>query len=245
MGRAVDLERRSELVRQALEVLRARGGRTSMTELARALGVKRPTLYFYFHDLTGLLHLAVEDVYRHHVGHLLTRVVAVEHPVLALAELARAMVELQGGRRDLVLLLIQLWAAGGSDPEALLARARLAAGPLRAELVARLAAGVERGVVAPCDPARVVDLVLAVLDGVLVQEITRGADGRPVVEELWQRVLSPLVVPARATTPSPPSPLASLSSPAPPTGSSATAPSTRSRTATRGARRRPAARRTR
>lgn len=257
MGRAIDLERRSELVRQALEVLRARGGRTSMTELARALGVKRPTLYFYFHDLTGLLHLAVEDVYRHHVGHLLTRVVAVEHPVLALAELARAMVELQGGRRDLVLLLIQLWAAGGSDPEALLARARLAAGPLRAELVARLAAGVERGVVAPCDPARVVDLVLAVLDGVLVQEITRGADGRPVVEELWQRVLSPLVVPARATaaavtstgaaprSTAPSAPTSPSPSPASSPRATTSPPSTRSPTTTRGARRRPPASRTR
>ncbi len=204
MARTVDLERRSELVHQALEVLRVRGGRMTMTELARELGVKRPTLYFYFRDLTGLLHAAVEDVYRVHVGHLLGRIAAVEHPVAALGELARATVELQRGRRDLVLLLIQLWAAGGSDPEALLARGRAATAPLREGLVARMAAGVERGVVAPCDPARVVDLVLAVIDGVLVQEITRGAGGAPVVEELWQRVLAPLVVPAAASVPARP-----------------------------------------
>lgn len=201
MARTVDLQRRSELVHQALEVLRTRGGRMTMTELARALGVKRPTLYFYFRDLTGLLHAAVDDVYRVQVGHLTARVAAVAHPVVALGELARAQVELQRGRRDLVLLLIQLWAAGGSDPEELLARARTATAPLRAELVSRLAAGIERGLVAPCDPTRVVDLVLAVMDGVLVEEITRGASGAPVVDELWQRVLAPLVVPPPIPTP--------------------------------------------
>jgi AcrR family transcriptional regulator len=194
MARTLDLERRSELVQRALDVLRTRGGRMTMTELARALGIKRPTLYFYFRDLTGLLHAAVEDVYRRQVGHLIGRIAAVHHPVLALAELARATVALQRGRRDLVLLLLQLWAAGGSDPEELLARARTATAPLRAELIARLTAGVERGVVAPCDPPRLVDLVLAVIDGVLVQEVTRGAGGAPVVEELWQRVLAPLVI---------------------------------------------------
>jgi hypothetical protein len=92
-----------------------------------------------------------------------------------------------------VLLLIQLWAAGCSDAEELIARGRSATAPLRAELIARMTAGVERGVVAPCDPARVVDLVLAVIDGVLMQEIMRGASGAGVVEELWQRVLAPLI----------------------------------------------------
>lgn len=206
MARTVDLQRRSELVHQALAVLRVRGGRLTMTELARALGVKRPTLYFYFRDLTGLLHAAVEDVYRTQIGHLVGRVAGVDHPVRALGELARATVELQGGRRDLILLLIQLWAAGGSDLEELLVRGRTAAAPLRAELVSRLILGVERGVVAPCEPARVVDLVLAVLDGVLLQEITRGASGTPVVEELWQRVLAPLIVAPPAPPSSPPKP---------------------------------------
>lgn len=194
MARTVDLQRRSELVHRSLEVLRARGGRMTMTELAKALGIKRPTLYFYFRDLNGLLHAAVDDVYRMHVAHIVGRIGAVAHPVEALAELARATVELQRGRRDLVLLLLQLWAAGGSDPEELIGRGRAATAPLRTELVARMTAGLARGVVAPCDPARVVDLVLAVIDGVLVQEIVRGASGATVVDELWQRVLEPLIV---------------------------------------------------
>ncbi len=69
MARTVDTQRRTELARQALEVMRARGiGRTTMSELAQALGVKRPTLYFYFRDLTGLLHAALADVYELELG---------------------------------------------------------------------------------------------------------------------------------------------------------------------------------
>ena len=51
MPRRPDLARRAELAHAAFEVLRARGMQTSMRELAEALGIKRPTLYFYFPDL--------------------------------------------------------------------------------------------------------------------------------------------------------------------------------------------------
>jgi AcrR family transcriptional regulator len=65
MARQFDAARRTALVEQTLDVLRARGvGRLTMSELATALGVKRPTLYFYFRDLSGLLLAAVEEVYR-------------------------------------------------------------------------------------------------------------------------------------------------------------------------------------
>jgi len=208
MARTIDTQRRAELAARALTVLRARGsGRATMSELAAALGVKRPTLYFYFRDLTGLLHAAIEDVYRGYFAHVTQRLVGIEHPIEALGELARATVEFNRGRRDLVVLLFQLWAAGDADPEALLAQSRAVGEPLRAELIARLERGIERKVVARCDPARVVDLVLAVLDGALVQEVTRGAAGAPVVDELWQRVLAPLIVePARAERPRRPRP---------------------------------------
>src|SRR4029079_12839826 len=51
MARRPDLLRRTELAHAAFEVLRTRGMQTSMRELAEALGVKRPTPYFYFPDL--------------------------------------------------------------------------------------------------------------------------------------------------------------------------------------------------
>src|SRR5205085_8479622 len=108
-----------------------------------------------------------------------TRVSGISHPVEALHEIARATVEYNRGRRDLILLLFQLWAAGNADPEELLARARAVNDPLRAELVARLRAGIDKKVVAKCDPERIVELTLTVLDGTLVHEVTRGTNGMP------------------------------------------------------------------
>jgi AcrR family transcriptional regulator len=117
MARRFDAARRTALVTQALEVLRVRGvGRTTMSELATALGVKRPTLYFYFRDLSGLLLAAVEEVYRGYAAHIAARLATIDHPIVALGELARATVAYQRERRDLVILLFQLWAAGDTDP---------------------------------------------------------------------------------------------------------------------------------
>ena len=64
MPRRPDLARRAELARAAFEVLRTRGMQTSMRELADALGVKRPTLYFYFPDLGAVFETVLDQTYR-------------------------------------------------------------------------------------------------------------------------------------------------------------------------------------
>src|SRR5262245_53225675 len=61
MPRRPDLARRTSLARAAVDVLRARGLQTPMRTLAGALGVKRPTLYFYFPDLGAVFDTAVEN----------------------------------------------------------------------------------------------------------------------------------------------------------------------------------------
>jgi hypothetical protein len=62
----------------------------------------------------------------------------------------------------------------------------------RDALVADLRAGIARKDVLPCDPARIVDLVLAVVDGVLVHHVLGIARPDEVIEELADRVLEPL-----------------------------------------------------
>jgi AcrR family transcriptional regulator len=204
MARKLDIARRAELASRAIAELRARGvHRCTMSDLATALGLKRPTLYFYFRDLGGVLDVALEDAQRRYLEHVARRSEGIAHPIDQLAAIARATAEFQTGQRDLIVLLFQLWAAGGSDPERVIAKNRLAVDPLRAALIARLADGVAQGQVAACDPARVVDLVLATFDGALVAQVTRRSPPGPVVEEMITRVLEPLALRARTRTRTP------------------------------------------
>ncbi len=199
MARKLDLVRRAELATRAVAALRARGvHRCTMSDLAIALGLKRPTLYFYFRDLGAVFEVAFEDAQRRYLEFVARRIDGVDHPIETLIAIARATAEYQSGQREQVLLLLQLWAVGGSDPERVLARGRELVDPLRVALVARVAEGVARGTVAPCDPARVVDLVLATLDGTMTAQVVRRAAPGPVVEELIARVLEPLAVRVRA-----------------------------------------------
>lgn len=220
MARKLDLVRRAELATRAVAALRARGvHRCTMSDLAIALGLKRPTLYFYFRDLGAVFEVAFEDAQRRYLEFVARRIDGAlggvgatsasptgrggepldqAHPIDTLSAIARATAEYQSGQREQVLLLLQLWAVGGSDPERVLARGRELVDPLRVALVARVAEGVARGTVAPCDPARVVDLVLATLDGTMTAQVVRRAAPGPVVEELIARVLEPLAVRVRA-----------------------------------------------
>ncbi|MCA9714563.1 MAG: TetR family transcriptional regulator, partial [Myxococcales bacterium] len=176
MPRKLDLARRAELAAQAVDVLRARGvHRCTMSDLAAALGLKRPTLYFYFRDLGAVFEAVLEDTLRRFVEYVVRRTAAVEHPVDALIETARASADFTSEQRELVVLLLQLWSAQPGDAEPMIARGQELAAPMRAGLTARLADGIAAGLVAPCDPARIVDLMMATLDGALVAQVTRRA----------------------------------------------------------------------
>jgi AcrR family transcriptional regulator len=201
MSRAPDLARRAELAAQAFEVLRARGVRTSMSDLAAALGLKRPTLYFYFKDTGAVLEAVLEETQQSYFAQVSAKVAGIAHPIDQLAAVMRVTAELHQERRDRVLLLFQLWAVGGDDPERILAKNRELTDPMRAVVVRQIEAGVADGRIAPCDPARVVDLALAALDGALIQEVTRSASAIAIVDEFERRVLGPLRRPARRKKP--------------------------------------------
>ena len=62
----------------------------------------------------------------------------------------------------------------------------------REALVADLRAGLARREIKPCDPERVVELVLAVLDGVLVHHVLGIASADRVIEQLVETVIEPL-----------------------------------------------------
>ena len=193
MARAPDLARRAELAARAFDVIRTRGvTNTTMSDLAAELGLKRPTLYFYFKDLGAVFEAVLEETQRTYFAHVTAKVAGVAHPIDLLAQVMRATLEFHQGRRDRIVLLFQLWAVGGNDPERVIAKNRELVEPMRALLVKQIEHGVASGQIAPCDPAKLTDLALTVLDGALVHEVIRSASALPLVDEFEKRVLAPL-----------------------------------------------------
>ncbi len=192
MPRRPDLARRAELATAAFEVLRTRGMQTSMRELAEALGVKRPTLYFYFPDLGAVFETVLEQTYQEHTALVMARIAALAHPLDRLRAVVDTTIEFHRDRPHLIGGLFQLWALGGRDLATVLERERRIVVAARDGLVADLRAGVARREVLPCDPDRIVNLVLAVVDGVLVHHVLGIARADGVIEELAARVIEPL-----------------------------------------------------
>jgi AcrR family transcriptional regulator len=192
MPRRPDVARRQELARAAFEVLRARGVQTSMRELADALGLKRPTLYFYFPDLGAVFESVLDDTYRALAESVIARTRAVDHPLDRLRAVVDATIAFHRERPQLIGGLFQLWAVGGRDFASVLDRERRVVVAARDALVADLRAGIARHEVEKCDAERVVDLVLAIVDGVLVHHVLGIARADGVIEEMAARVIEPL-----------------------------------------------------
>ena len=197
MPRRPDLSRRAELARAAFEVLRARGVQTSMRELAEALGVKRPTLYFYFPDLGAVFESVLDQMYQALGEAVIARTRAVAHPLDRLRAVVDATLAFHRERPQLIGGLFQLWAVGGRDFASVLDRERRVVLAARDALVADLRAGIANKQVRPCDPERIVELVLAVVDGVLVHHVLGIARADGVIEEMTARILEPLRLDAR------------------------------------------------
>jgi AcrR family transcriptional regulator len=194
MPRRPDLARRAELAHHAFEVLRARGVQTSMAELADALGLKRPTLYFYFHDIGAVFETVLDQTYVALTELVLSRVKNLDHPLDRLRAVVDATISFHRERPQLIGGLFQLWAMGGRDFQTVLERERRAVMAARDALVADMRAGIANKQVRACDPERVVELVLAVVDGVLVHHVVGIARPEGVLEELADRIIEPLRV---------------------------------------------------
>jgi len=192
MPRKPDLARRSQLAAAAFEVLRTRGMQTSMRELADALGVKRPTLYFYFPDVGSVFETVLDQTYQALGELVISRLSVITHPLDRLQAVVHTTLAFHRERPQLIGGLFQLWALGGRDLATVLDRERRIVVAARDALVADLRAGIARREVLPCDPERIVDLVLAVVDGVLVHHVLGIARPDGVIEELAARVIDPL-----------------------------------------------------
>jgi AcrR family transcriptional regulator len=197
MPRRPDLARRAELARAAFDVLRERGMQTPMRELADALGIKRPTLYFYFRDLGAVFETLLDPTIPALTETVLARARAHAHPIDRLCAVVDAALALHRDRPHLLAGFLQLWALGGRDPSSALDRARRGVRAACDTLVGELRVGIARKEVRACDPERIVDLVLAVVEGTAMHHALGMAPIDDAASELIRRVLEPLRAPGR------------------------------------------------
>lgn len=194
MARKPNMARRRAIARKAFEVIKARGAhRTTMSDIAAELDIKRPTLYWYFKDFGEIFDEVVRETDAALEAFVLERLAGITHPIDMLAALVEASLDFFSGRRDHVMVLFQLWAlTGESGPERMGQRSREFIEPIRRELSSRLAQGIEQGLVAPCDPDTVVEMAFALIDGAHVQRVTRDVPPRTIFEGLRTYVFEPL-----------------------------------------------------
>lgn len=194
MARPVSTEKRRQLALAAFEAIRARGVYgVTMSELAETLGMKRPTLYWYFRDVGHVFETVLEHLLERQRAFLAQRLTGVAHPIdllFAYAEGVWAFFDQEG---PALLALVSFWGhTEVGEPTRVLEVTNRHFLPLVGAAVARLEDGIRRGTVAPCDPRAVVDLVATVIDGSLVHRVTRGVDFAPIGRLLWDAVLAPL-----------------------------------------------------
>lgn len=194
MPRKVDTKRREWIAARAFEVIKEQGvHQTTMSSIAAALDMKRPTLYWYFKDMAAVFDAVLADNDQKLYQFVLQRLHGVDHPVDRLAEVVRATSDFFSERRDEMMVLFQLWTiACAGDPARLERRRQDFIVPVRKALVDELRRGLDDGLVAECDPEVVVDLAMAVIDGAQLQQQLRGTDAHPVIEGFCQHTLKPL-----------------------------------------------------
>lgn len=196
MSRPIDHEKRRQIAMGALEVLRERGllG-TSMSQIAAALGMKRPTLYHYFPDLQSIFETALETIRSEEARFVAPRLMGKRHPADLLEAFVRAEHAFyrEKGYVDFLVLVLQFWAAGTPEDRERFQRVTAEQlQPLHEMLSHGIQLAIDAGELEPCDPGLLVDFAFALMDGAMVHHILRGTDPDALTDLLRDRVLQPL-----------------------------------------------------
>jgi AcrR family transcriptional regulator len=185
--------KRSELANRAVAVLEREGLGISTEQLARELGVKRPTLLYHFPTYAEALETVLVSLLAEQMEFVSARVEKHEHPIDRMYARLVAIAEFHRGREARILFLSQAIAAlGGARAVEIMQRASDFFEADRAAMVARVEAGIAAGIVEPCDANALVGMLRALIDGLTIQRVTTHHALEPVYQLVWERVLLPL-----------------------------------------------------
>lgn len=194
MPRPRDEERRKDLADRACAILAREGLGISAEQLAQALGIKRPSLLYYFPTYTDILETSLVDLLMEQTAFVSERVLQETHPLRQLYVRVCATHAFHEGRGEQLVFLTQAIAAsGGARVTELLQSASMVFEAQRQDIVARINAGIRDGTVHPCDPDALVAMSRALIDGLTVQRVLGAPNPERVHELFWKSVLEPLV----------------------------------------------------
>ena len=194
MARPIDHERRQDLARDAVEVLKREGLNVSTKALAEALGIKRPTLIYYFPTKAAIVETALEALLFEQAQFVIAKMEAEDHPLRQLHAQVKAVHEFHHGREERIVFLSQAIAASGIDRTSrFIEIGNLAFEAQRDVMRQRLRAAIADGRMQACDVESLIRIVRSAIDGLMVQRVMTGCDLAPIHEFLWDHMLGPLM----------------------------------------------------
>lgn len=200
MARPAETEKRRDLAQRAVVVLQRAGLNLGMAELARELGIKRPTLLYHFPSLSHIVEHALEELLTEQMHFVLGRRAETDDAIERLYVQLRAVHEFHRGREDRIVFLSQAIAAtAGERMEAIVGVGNRVFEAHREAAADRIRKGIAAGDIAPCDADALVVLIRALADGLLLQRVMTGVDLQPAHEMLWNNLLAPLRVTDKTT----------------------------------------------
>lgn len=193
MARPPDPEKRHDLARRAVLVLQTEGLDISMSRLAEALEVKRPTLLYHFASRAEIVETALEQSLLQQGAFVMAHVEKHQHPIDRMYAQLRAIHAFHEGQNERLAFLTQAIAVSGKERlDELIQLGNRVFDARRQETASRLREGMKRGVVGDCDPDVLIATLRALSDGLVVQRVMTGLALGPVHSLVWESLLKPL-----------------------------------------------------
>jgi len=193
MARPVDIEKRRDLGANAVKFLTVHGLETSTAKLAEGLGIKRPTLLYYFPDRIAIFEEALAQLLGEQAIFVVGRMSQHTHPIDQLYAQVQAVHEFHHDREERVLFLTQALAVGGKErTRNIVAIGNQVFESHRQALTQRIKDGIKDGLVVDCDADSLIRICRACIDGLMVQRVMTQCDLAPIHTLLWDGLLAPL-----------------------------------------------------
>jgi TetR/AcrR family fatty acid metabolism transcriptional regulator len=192
----IEEARRRQIVDTAIETIAARGfSKSSLAEIARAAGISKGVISYYFEGKSQLVEAILARVLREPAEFIKKRVDEHDRPLDKLGAYIRANFEHMKDNRNHYIVLVDLWdsrsASQGDNPFNAQAYE-----PSRKYLMRILESGREAGEMREVVPTTMASIIQAAIDGVMLQwifdadAIDLDASGEEVLQMITNHVVS-------------------------------------------------------